>query len=731
MRARSLCALLTLPVAVFLSAAGTAQAQMKRPKIGLALSGGGAKGCAHVGVLRQLEKMHIPVDYIAGTSMGAVIGALYASGMTPDEIEKALAEIDWEEVLSDATAFNKLTYRRKWEETRYPSTVEVGLKDGKIARGAGIRTGQKLSFLLSSFLLPQLDQRDFNKLPIPYAAVATDLETGDPFVIRKGDLAEAVRASMSIPGAFTPVNWEDGKILVDGGVTMNVPVSVVREMGADIVIAVDIASPLGKRDTLNTTLGVVGQLSSFLTRKNMEPELAKADVVLSPDITGFDTFSFSKSKEIVKRGDDEAIRKKDELIKYAQNPAQVDAMIAARHVPRGRDITIDEIKVVGLNFVDERFVRTQMDTKAGDKLDMKKLQKDIEWMYGWNDFIGISAGLATSNGKHTLIIRVQEKPWGPAYIRTGIGMDTRYNKPGVFLLLNYTRRWINERGGEWRNDLEFGTDWALTTEWYQPRGYDKFGFFSTSASYERRSIRVFQDVQPIGDYDVKQLMLRLEGGTQMYTNGEVRLGLFQRFDNASVEVGLPGFPGIRESEAGLRGEVDVNTTNEPFFPVKGSRITLVGLAPFTSLGAKEQYVAGDLRSTTFASWGRHVFTAGLALHDVDNPNAPLYDQALIGGAANLSGYPFGSLVGQAGMVVSLGYRNRITRIPGLSKGIYAGILGEAGNVYSSLSDVDFGHLKTSGTLYFGLDTSYGPLVFAIAKSPHIDMQYYLQIGRSF
>jgi len=149
MRARSLCALRTLPVAVFFSAAGTAEAQMKRPKIGLALSGGGAKGCAHVGVLRQLEKMHIPVDYIAGTSMGAVIGALYASGMTPDEIEQALATIDWEEVLSDATAFNKLTYRRKWEETRYPSTVEVGLKDGKIARGAGIRTGQKLSFLLS------------------------------------------------------------------------------------------------------------------------------------------------------------------------------------------------------------------------------------------------------------------------------------------------------------------------------------------------------------------------------------------------------------------------------------------------------------------------------------------------------------------------------------------------------------------------------------------------------
>src|SRR5262249_55662017 len=294
---------LTAAALAVIALAMTAEAQVKRPKIGLALSGGGAKGCAHVGVIRQLEKMHIPVDYIAGTSMGAVIGALYASGMTPDEMEKALSSIDWEEVLSDATAFNKLTYRRKWEETRYPSTVEVGWKDGKLARGAGIRTGQKLTFLLSNFLLPQIDQRDFNKLPIPYAAVATDLETGDPFVIRKGDLVEAVRASMSIPGAFTPVNWEDGKILVDRGVTMNVPVSVVRQMGADIVIAVDIASPLGKRETLQTTLGVVGQLSSFLTRKNMEPQLASADLVLSPDITGFDTFSFSKAAEIVKRGD--------------------------------------------------------------------------------------------------------------------------------------------------------------------------------------------------------------------------------------------------------------------------------------------------------------------------------------------------------------------------------------------------------------------------------------------
>jgi NTE family protein len=718
---------LSAAIAMLIATTQICEAQQPRPKIGLALSGGGAKGCAHVGVLRQLEAMNIPIDYIAGTSMGSVVGSLYASGMSPEEIEKELTTIDWDEVLNDSTAFEKLTYQRKYEKTRYPSTAEVGIRNGKIAFAAGIKTGQKLSFLLANYLLPHLDQTDFSKLPVPFAAVATDLETGEPVVLASGDLAEAVRASMSIPGAFTPVNWGD-RILVDGGVAMNVPVDVVRRMGADIVIAVDIASPLGARETLDSTTGVLGQLSSFLTRGNMQEQLDKADLVLVPDITGYGTFDFGKAQEIVRLGDTEALAKKEELSKYAIGDAEHAAIVARQRMSRQRRVTIDEIRVEGLTFVDERFVRSQMTTAVGDDLDLAQLQKDVEWLYGWDDFIGIHFGLDTSRGKNALVIRVQEKPWGPAYIRTGIGLESRYNSPAVFLLLNYTRRWINPRGAEWRNDIQFGEDWGLATEFYQPRGYDKIGFLALGASYGRSSIRAFQDDQAIGEYEVKQTILRVDAGTQMRTTGEIRLGLFQRWTDADVKVGLETFPPVNETEGGLRLGMNVNTLDEPFFPRRGARIALEILAPMNALGADEDYVVTDLRASFYGSLGRHVFSGGIYLHDATARTTPIYDAAVLGGLGNLSGYALGELVGEAGTVISLGYRNRLTRIPGISEGIYAGLLAEAGNVSEDISVDD---LELSGTVFIGMNTSYGPLVFAVAKAEDRDMQYYIQIGKSF
>jgi NTE family protein len=707
-----------------------AESQVRRPKIGLALSGGGAKGCAHAGVLRELEAMHIPVDYIAGTSMGSVIGALYASGMSPDGIEEALETIDWGEALSDATAFQHLTFRRKFEEIRYPSTMEVGIRNGKLVIPSGIRTGQKLSFLLARFLLPHLDQSDFSKLPIPFAAVATDLETGEPAVLTSGDLAEAVRASMSIPGAFTPVHW-NGKILVDGGVVMNIPVDVVRKMGADIVIAVDIASPLSKREDLGSTLGVLGQLSSFLTRGNMGPQLAKADLVLSPDVQGYGLYEFKKAPEIAKKGADEAIAKRAELAKYAIDPAEHKALVDSRHVPRTRNVMIDDIKVEGIGFVDEAFIEGQMKTKPGEPLDLDKLQKDVEWMYGWGDFVGIHAGLEEVDGKHTLLMRVEEKSWGPSYFRTGITLETRYNKPTVSLLFNFTKRWLNERGAEWRSDLEFGRDWGLGTELYQPRGYDKVGFFAGGIAYRRRSLRLFDGPSALADYDIRQFVVRADGGVQLRTAGEFRLGLFQRWNDAKIEVGLPNYPTVHNSEAGVRAGLNLNTTDEPFFPSHGVRLGFEALAPLEALGAERDYLAASLSSAFFGSYGRHVFTAGIGAHDVSGASVPVYDQALLGGLGNLGGYAYGELLGNASTIVSVGYRNRLTKIPGLSKGIYAGVIAEAGDVYASLSDVKFGDMRTSVTLYIGMDTSYGPLILGAGKASNHEAQWYMQIGRSF
>src|SRR5437762_8607715 len=240
---------------VLLLVASVLGASETRPKIGLALGGGGARGCAHIGILRALEEMHVPIDYIAGTSMGAVVGGMYASGMTTDEIDRALTTTDWRDALTDRTRYKDLAYRRKEDDNRYFTVFEAGLRGRHLTLPTGLRSGQKLRFLLSSYLIPVATVRDFSKLPVPFKAVAADIETGDAVVLDHGDLGEAIRASMSIPGVFSPIEI-DGRLLVDGGIADNVPVDVVRAMGADIVIAIDVGSPLLKRDQIGSLLAV-------------------------------------------------------------------------------------------------------------------------------------------------------------------------------------------------------------------------------------------------------------------------------------------------------------------------------------------------------------------------------------------------------------------------------------------------------------------------------------------
>src|SRR5436190_5637240 len=303
-----------------------------RPKIGLALGGGGARGCAHVGILRVLEELHIPVDYIAGTSIGAVVGGLYASGLTPDQIDRALSDTDWRDALNDRTAYKDLAYRRKEDEVRYLTALEAGLRGGHFVLPSGLRSGQKVRFLLQSYLIPVATVRDFSKLPIPFKAVAADIETGDAVVLDHGELADAIRASMSIPGVFSPMEIE-GKVLVDGGIADNVPVDVVRAMGADIVIAVDVGSPLLKHEQIESLLSVTGQVMTILTRKNAEKQIRAADIVLTPPVSTFGLMAFGQAREIIDAGRKYARDMAPQLAHF-EVPAQTfSSLVAARATP--------------------------------------------------------------------------------------------------------------------------------------------------------------------------------------------------------------------------------------------------------------------------------------------------------------------------------------------------------------------------------------------------------------
>jgi NTE family protein len=259
-----------------------------RPKIGLALGGGGARGAAHVGVLRTLEELGIPVDYVAGTSMGSIVGGLYAMGMSPDDIERTIEEIDWTEIFKDGPPRQERRFRRKQDDRTFLIDARPGVieKERKVELVPALIQGQKLELALRRYTLPATEVQDFDDLRIPFRAVATDVVSGEAVVLGEGDLATAMRASMAVPAVFAPVEIGD-RLLVDGGLAMNLPVSAVRAMGADIVIAVDVGGPRRQREEIGNVLAMLDQIASLVTFRNTEEEIAKLgprDLLIVPPL---------------------------------------------------------------------------------------------------------------------------------------------------------------------------------------------------------------------------------------------------------------------------------------------------------------------------------------------------------------------------------------------------------------------------------------------------------------
>ncbi|MDE2250763.1 MAG: patatin-like phospholipase family protein, partial [Gammaproteobacteria bacterium] len=281
-----------------------AQHQSRRPRIGLVLSGGGARGMAHAGVLEVLDDLHLRVDAIAGTSMGAVIGGLYASGMSGRDIERLLASVDWQDAFRDRPPRAELGFRRKQEEHDFLVNFPLGVQGRRLLIPAGLVQGEKLTELIRRATLPVATVTNFDELPIPFRAVATDLETGASVVMDSGDLTSALRASMSAPGVFAPVE-RDGRLLVDGGLTENLPIDVARAMGVDVLIVVDAGFPLQTRDRLNSLTSVSNQALAILVRRDVERQistLGPGDVLLQPALGQRASYDFNGVAAAVEAG---------------------------------------------------------------------------------------------------------------------------------------------------------------------------------------------------------------------------------------------------------------------------------------------------------------------------------------------------------------------------------------------------------------------------------------------
>jgi len=705
-----------------------------RPRICLVLSGGGARGAAHIGVLKVLEELRVPVDCIAGTSMGSLVGAAYATGIEPEEMEKLVAGLSTSALFKERPPRQDLAIRRKLEDRTNLFTPEIGLKDGKLVPPKGAVTGVQLEKVLRT-LARAPGYQDFDHLPIPYRAVATDLVTGSAVVFSRGELANVMRASMSVPGVVAPTEYQ-GHLLVDGGLTDNLPVDVALAMGADIIIAVNLGTPLMRREELTSLIGVAGQMLNILTEQNVRKSLGQLrpqDILIEPELGGFSAGDFDNLPKTIPIGE-AAARKVEDRLKPLALPPQEYAALRQRQetLPPPENRPVDEIRLAPLERVNPDFAMANLETKPGQPIDQAKLDEDMSRLFGTGDFEHVNYALLEEPGKRILAIDAVEKSYGPSYLRFGFGLSSDFKGDALFnLLASYRRTWINSFGAEWRTDLQAGQTSSLVSEFYQPLNTRQSIFVAPRVELERRPINVFQGSNRIATYDLRRVDLALDFGSRFTKYGEARIGLLTGHENISLSTGPEAFAPQLESfrRGAVTARLLIDQLDSTSFPRTGYAATMRIYASEPELGADQSYVKADADGTYAWSSGRHTLNLGFkAGTNVGGNPLPRNDLFQWGGFLQQSGYSTGQLLGGNLQFVRAVYYNKLAR-QSLLEGIYGGFSLEAGRMGAPLVPGSPTGLLKSASVFLALDTPVGPFYLGYGRAAGGSYSFYLFLGK--
>ena len=547
----------------------SATSQPAAPRIGLALSGGGARGLAHVGVLKALEQLHVPIHCVTGTSMGAIVGGSFAAGRSPTDMETLVTTADWDGIFRDRPPRKEIAVKRKVDDYKTLFAPEFGVTEDGLALPKGVIAGVSIESYFRVLATPAFGIIDFNKLPIPFRAMATDIETGESVVLDRGSLAQAMRASMSVPGAIAPVEI-DGRLLVDGGIANNLPINEARKLCADVVIAVNISTPLMKRKDITSALTVAGQLVNFLGKQTVDEQLKSLgtrDVLIAPDLGDISAGEFDRAADAIRIGEQATLAMTESLRRYSLPPEQYAALRATQVAERRALGTVDEIRIEGLERTNPGVLRALVESKPGEPLSEEKIGEDLRRIYGLGDFESIAFRLTGETGPRALVIEPREKSWGPDYLRFGLGLASDFSGDSQFnLLAQYRKTWMNRLGGEWQTEVQVGQDTHLLTQFYQPLNEAGRWFVAPYLGIGRATRPVFIEDDKVAEYlaDVRQA--GLDAGRELGTWGQLRVGpVWSRID-ARVDTGDPVLPALDQKSAGLRAVLFVDQTGSCELP---------------------------------------------------------------------------------------------------------------------------------------------------------------------
>lgn len=708
-----------------------AAASAPRPRIGLVLAGGGARGGAHLGVLKVLEELHVPIDVVVGTSAGSIVGAAYASGMPLADIEAEMKPLNTADLFRDKPR-EDVPMRRKADDRLNYIGPEVGVSAEGLRLPKGAVAGVALEAVLRRLTTRQRDP-DFDKLPIRFRAIATDVATSEMVVLDHGSLAQAIRASMAIPAVINPVEI-DGRLLVDGGLTRNLPVDVARSLGAQLVIAVNIGTPLLPRKDITSILSVSDQLVRFMTNTNVNQslkELGPDDVLITPDLGTIGTADFDRIGEAAAAGEKAARAMAEQLARLQIGSDAYAAFSAARTAQANTgEVRIAAVEVKGTARVNPEAVRGAMHTKRGDTFDPVVAESDMRRIYGSGDFESVSYFLVEQpGGGYVMTADVTEKSWGPNYLRFGLSMSTDFKGRSYFnLLATHRWTWLNSLGGEWRNDLQIGNNERARTEWHQPLSPAQRWFVAAGAEYASDPFDVYVSGQRVARFtrDVKEIDLNV--GVPFGRAGEIRLGAVRGQvrlgdDTSVVPASLLSPP---QGLGGLQLWLRLDQLDSLRFPREGYALDAKLFRSMTQWGADLDYDRLTLNAEGALSTGRHTLQVAVqGALAVGGADLPFYELSSLGGFLRLSGYRTGEFLGRDMRFGRFVYNYRIAG-PGFLEGVSLGLSAEVGRMSSEVNNP--AQTRYGSALYLAADTPIGPVYLAYGRANSANQAVYIFLG---
>lgn len=728
------------------------------PKIGLTLSGGGARGLSHIGVLQALEELRVPISFLSGTSMGGVVGGLYASGLTTQELQQAaLGGIDWKKVFSTVPPREELSLRDKQQLTRFIPGLEVGLSSEQII-SSGFIGGQELFLTLHRYTRG-IEVPDFNQLPIPFRCVATDINNAEPVILDKGNLAMALRATMSVPFAFSPIEI-DKHLLVDGGILNNLPVDVVRNMGADLVIAINISSPLGKADQTSSFVTVALQsVDTALVQNTIRSmqSLKHPDVLIEPQIDEFTSADFEKADILMERGY-QAVMAKAALLKglsvsfeeYQQYQQNIKNRIPEE--AKLQSLKPAFIAFQGNKRTDEKILAARIEKLKDKTLNTTDLEESARQLTRLDDVGQVTYHISQNEaGEQGVLFHVDEKSWGPHYLKLGANATTGFDRRADFnVLVRHSYLNATPYGGEWINEIKLGNEYYYFTEFYQPLDYKGKFFVAPYFKLQRRFIDIYEGTNKIAkaSYLVQGYRSGLDFGMNISNRAEIRLGMRYVSDTARLQAGESDlYPKAGIREPALTFNYLYDSLNARLFATKGSKIKLQGEFHDKSFGADGHYSLLSLDAA-------HYFTPDLSLEGehqyvIKKPqltlegriflatsfgtNPPPHDHFSLGGMGFLAGYPQYSVMGSEavfGQINAFLNPDFIAPLKNFSDvRLFASL--HTGRAWTKPEHIKISNLLTGGLGGLVWDTNFGSLFFGMGYTQGGDVRYLFSLGNEF